>query len=78
MCSESLRTGWVSVVNSGKAAGDTLIYAPMMERLSGEYDESDNNMVLELAVTDHKNADLKQQMGELKHQHPFGEKLLEE
>lgn len=35
-------------------------------------------MVLELAVTDHKNADLKQQMGELKHQHPFGEKLLEE
>ena len=47
-------------------------YTPMIERLSEEYDESDSNMVLELAATDQEYANLKQQMSELKHQHPFG------
>ena len=45
-------------------------YTPMIERISEEYDESDSNMVLELAATDQEYADLKQQMSELKHQHP--------
>lgn len=52
-------------------------YTPMIERISEEYDESDSNMVLELAATDQEYADLKQQMSELKHQYPFIEKLLE-
>lgn len=52
-------------------------YTPMIERISEEYDESDSNMVLELAATDKEYADLKQQMSELKHQYPFIEKLLE-
>ena len=52
-------------------------YTPMIERISEEYDESDSNMVLELAATDQEYADLKQEMSELKHQHPFIEKLLE-
>lgn len=51
-------------------------YIPMIERISEEYDESDSNMVLELADTDQEYAILKQQMSELKHQHPFIEKLL--
>ena len=52
-------------------------YIPMIERISEEYDESDSNMVLELADTDQGYAALKQQMSELKHQYPFIEKLLE-
>ena len=52
-------------------------YTPMIERISEEYDESDSNMVLELAATNQEYADLKQQMSELKHQYPFIEKLLE-
>ena len=52
-------------------------YTPMIERVSEEYDESDSNMVLELAATDQEYAVLKQQMSELKHRHPFIEKLLE-
>lgn len=52
-------------------------YTPMIERISEEYDESDSNMVLELAATDQEYADLKQQVSELKHQYPFIEKLLE-
>lgn len=52
-------------------------YTPMTERISEECDESDSNVVLELAAIDQKYADLKQQMSELKHQHPFIEKLLE-
>ena len=51
-------------------------YTPMIERISEEYDESDSNMVLELAATNQEYADLKQQMSELKHQY-FIEKLLE-
>lgn len=35
-------------------------YTPMIERISEEYDESDSNMVLELAATDQEYADLKQ------------------
>ena len=50
-------------------------YIPMIERISEEYDESDSNMVLELADTDQGYAALKQQMSELKHQYPFIEKL---
>ena len=50
---------------------------PMIERISEEYDESDSNMILELAATDQEYADLKQQMNELKHQYPFIGKLLE-
>ena len=45
-------------------------YTPMIERISEEYDESDSNMVLELAATNQEYADLKQQMSELKHQYP--------
>ena len=41
-------------------------YIPMIERISEEYDESDSNMVLELADTDQGYAALKQQMSELK------------
>lgn len=52
-------------------------YTPMIERISEEYDESDSNMILELAATDQEYADLKQEMSELKHQHPFIGKLLE-
>ena len=52
-------------------------YTPMIECISEEYDESDSNMVIELAATDQEYADLKQQMSELKHQYPFIEKLLE-
>lgn len=52
-------------------------YTPMIERISEEYDESDSNMVLELAATNQEYADIKQQMSELKHQYPFIEKLLE-
>ena len=52
-------------------------YIPMIERISEEYDESDSNMVLELADTDQGYAALKQQMSEFKHQYPFIEKLLE-
>lgn len=37
-------------------------YIPMIERISEEYDESDSNMVLELADTDQGYAALKQQM----------------
>lgn len=44
-------------------------YIPMIERISEEYDESDSNMVLELADTDQGYAALKQQMSELKHQY---------
>lgn len=50
----------------------------MIECISGEDDKSDNNMVLELVDTDQEYAVLKQQMSELKHQHPFIEKLLED
>ena len=35
-------------------------YIPMIERISEEYDESDSNMVLELADTDQGYAGLKQ------------------
>lgn len=52
-------------------------YTPMIERISEEYDESDSNMVLELAATNQEYADLKRQMSELKHQYPFIEELLE-
>ena len=52
-------------------------YTPMIERISEEYDESDSNMVLELAATDQEYADLKQEMSELKHQNPFIENLLD-
>lgn len=52
-------------------------YIPMIERISEEYDESDSNMILELAATNLEYAALKQQMSELKHQHPFIGKLLE-
>lgn len=52
-------------------------YIPMIERISEEYDESDSNMILELAATDQEYAALKRQMSELKHQHPFIEMLLE-
>ena len=36
-------------------------YTPMIERISEEYDESDSNMVLELAATNQEYADLKTQ-----------------
>ena len=52
-------------------------YTPMIERISEEYDESDSNMVLELAATDQEYANIKQEMSELKHQHPFIQNLLE-
>ena len=52
-------------------------YTPMIERISEEYDESDSNMVLELAATDQEYADLKQQMSDMKRQHPFIDELLE-
>lgn len=52
-------------------------YIPMIERISEEYDESDSNMVLELAATDQEYANLKQQMSKLRQQHPFIGKLLE-
>lgn len=52
-------------------------YTPMIDRISEEYDESDSDMVLELAAADQEYANLKQEMSELKHQHPFIKKLLE-
>lgn len=51
-------------------------YMPMIERISEAFDEIDSDLMLELTTTDQEYADLKQQMSELKHQHPFIEKLL--